>query len=61
MTTSPYLTIEEAIQYLRMESLKAPRERIGRLVREGRLKSRRRGRVFLFTRDQLEAYLGRGL
>ncbi len=58
---SPYLTIEEAIQYLRMDHLKAPRERIGRMVREGKLKPFRRGRVYLFTREQIDKDLGGGV
>jgi excisionase family DNA binding protein len=57
--TSPYLTIHEAIAYLRMEKLGAPVEMLQRLCRTKKLKGVKRGRTYLFKPEWLEKYLER--
>lgn len=52
---SPYLTVEEAADYLR-----GGRQRIYDLTHAGRLEPRRDGRRLLFHRDDLDAYLRDG-
>jgi len=53
---SPYLTVEEAANYLRCTS----RQRIYDLVHQGALVPRRDGKRLLFHRDTLDAHLAGG-
>jgi len=53
MIESPYLTAREAIAYLRCGSQSA----LYRLIREQRLPFCRRGRLYLFDRRELDAWL----
>jgi excisionase family DNA binding protein len=56
MTTtveSPYLTAREAMRYLKLNSQNA----LYRLVKEHRLPTCRRGRLYLFDRRELDAWL----
>lgn len=50
---SPYLTAAEAVIYLRLGSLSA----LYRLVREHRLPHGRRGRLHLFDKRDLDAWI----
>lgn len=50
---SPYLTAREAIGYLRLGSVSA----LYRLVREHRLPTCRRGRLYLFDKRELDAWV----
>jgi excisionase family DNA binding protein len=50
---SPYLTAREAIAYLKLGSQSA----LYRLVREHRLPSCRRGRLYLFDTRELDAWV----
>lgn len=50
---SPYLTSEEAVAYLRCGSLSA----LYRLIREHRLPHGRRGRLHLFDKRELDAWI----
>jgi excisionase family DNA binding protein len=50
---SPYLTAQEAIAYLKLESSNA----LYRLVKQHRLPFCRRGRLYLFDRRELDAWL----
>lgn len=54
-TSSPYLTTEEAADYLR-----ASRQRVFDLVHGGRLSPARDGRRLLLRRDDLDDYLAGG-
>ncbi len=53
---SPYLTVDEAADYLRCTG----RQRIYDLVHQGALVPRRDGKRLLFHRDTLDAYLSGG-
>ena len=55
MTTleSPYLTAREAMAYLKLESQSA----LYRLVKEHRLPTCRRGRLYLFDRRDIDVWL----
>lgn len=56
MTTtieSPYLTAREAMAYLKLESQSA----LYRLVNEHRLPACRRGRLYLFDRREIDAWV----
>ncbi len=56
MTTSvesPYLTAREAMAYLKLESQSA----LYRLVNQHRLPACRRGRLYLFDRREVDAWL----
>lgn len=55
--TSPFWTIEEAAQYLKMDHLKRWDEAIQRYVRSGKLRALRRGRLFLFLKSDLDNFL----
>jgi len=50
---TPYLTADEARNYLRLNSLDA----LYRLVKQHRLPFCRRGRLYLFHREELDAWL----
>jgi excisionase family DNA binding protein len=50
---SPYLTASEAMAYLKLESSSA----LYRLVKQHRLPTCRRGRLYLFDRRELDAWL----
>jgi excisionase family DNA binding protein len=50
---SPYLTAREAMAYLKLESSSA----LYRLVREHRLPTCRRGRLYLFDSREIDAWL----
>jgi len=50
---SPYLTTAEAVQYLRLNS----RQALYRLISEHRLPSGRRGRLRLFDKRELDAWV----
>jgi excisionase family DNA binding protein len=50
---SPYLTAAEAIAYLKLGSESA----LYRLIREHRLPNCRRGRLYLFDRRELDAWV----
>ena len=51
--SSPYLTTKEAIEYLRLPSQWA----LYHLIKEQRLPFCRRGRLYLFDRLELDAWL----
>jgi len=51
--TSPYLTAEEAIAYLKLGSQSA----LYRLIREHRLPCGRRGRLYLFDTREIDAWV----
>lgn len=50
---SPYLTVEEAIQYLRLPS----RAALYRLIKDWRLPHGRRGGLYIFHRGKLDAWV----
>ena len=51
--SSPYLTVKEAIEYLRLPSQSA----LYHLIKDQRLPFCRRGRRYLFDRLELDAWL----
>lgn len=53
MIESPYLTATEAMAYLKLESSSS----LYRLVKQHRLPFCRRGRLYLFDRRELDAWL----
>ncbi len=53
LVESPYLTAREAMAYLRVQSQSA----LYRLVNEHRLPCCRRGRLYLFDRREVDAWL----
>lgn len=57
MTPTPYLTLMEAAEYLRMETLSRPTEYVWRYMRSGRLKFVRRGRIYLTTSEWCDDFL----
>jgi excisionase family DNA binding protein len=50
---TPYMTAQEAMRYLKVESS----SNLYRLIREHRLPFCRRGRSYLFHRDELDVWL----
>jgi excisionase family DNA binding protein len=53
MSPTPYMTVREAMSYLKVES----QSTLYRLIREHRLPFCRRGRLYMFHRDELDAWL----
>lgn len=51
--SSPYLTVKEAVSYLRLGSESA----LYRLIREHRLPYGRRGRIYLFDTRKLDRWI----
>jgi excisionase family DNA binding protein len=55
--TSPYLTSEEAIVYLRLQDHQSPYSALYRLITEWRMPNCRVGRLYRFDTRELDAWM----
>lgn len=57
--TSPWITVDETIVYLRREKVKTAREQVLRLFRTGKIRSNKDGIKYLTKIEWIDAYLAK--